>query len=230
VQAPETARHGRRWPLVVTFHGMKPFDGAYSQAREWQGEADRFGFIVVAPRLRAPDSMAQFPVRTIRPDFESDEEATLAILDHVFETTQADRRNVLATSWSSGGYLAHYMLNRHPERFTCLGVRQSNFSESILDAGIAARSCAHPILIVNTENDLAVCKRESTAAVDWYKKQGYRNVAWFRVKGLGHERTPEFAADFFARVAGASPDGPSAVLVRRQVIDGEPEGTTFCQR
>src|SRR4249920_1394796 len=31
------------WPLVVTFHGTKPFDDAHPQVREWQEEADRYG-------------------------------------------------------------------------------------------------------------------------------------------------------------------------------------------
>ena len=36
--APPGARGPRR-PVVVSFHGMKPFDNARSQAREWQQEA-----------------------------------------------------------------------------------------------------------------------------------------------------------------------------------------------
>ena len=44
----------RKHPLVMTFHGMKPFDNAHSQCREWQQEADRYGFVVCAPELRTP--------------------------------------------------------------------------------------------------------------------------------------------------------------------------------
>ncbi len=40
---------GERWPLVVTFHGLRPYDDANPQIREWQQEADRYNFIVIAP-------------------------------------------------------------------------------------------------------------------------------------------------------------------------------------
>lgn len=212
-------------PLVVTFHGMKPFDCARAQAREWEAEADGYGFIVIAPELQAMDVLGQFPVRRVDRALKSDEEATLAILEHVFATTPADRHNVLSTSWSSGGYMAHYMLNRHPDRFTCLVVRQSNFSSSILDSERTPQSRDHPILIVSTEYDFAICKRESNEAVDWYKQHTYRALSWLRLKALGHERTPEVAADFFACLAGVAPSRPSEVLARRQVLDGEVGGS-----
>jgi hypothetical protein len=210
--------------LVVTFHGMKPFDNARPQAREWQQEADRYGFVVVAPQLKAPHMFGQFPVRTISPAFKSDEEATLAILDHVFANTDADPSNVLSTSWSSGGYTAHYMLNRHPGRFTCLAVRQSNFSASVLDPEMTQRCRYHPVFIIRTQNDFGVCKRESIEAVKWYETHGYENVYWALIKDKGHERTPDLAAWFYGLVAGVRPSRAPVVLAQRQVIDGNAEG------
>lgn len=229
VHADAAARAARRWPLVVTFHGMKPFDNAQPQALEWESEADRYGFIVVAPELRAPDVLREFPVRNIHPAFREDERATLAVLDHVFATTSADPGAVLATSWSSGGYMAHYMMNRHPDRFTCLAVRQSNFSASVLDPTATRRAQYHPVLILNTQNDFAICKQESREAVEWYLSHGYKNVAWIHIKDKGHERTPDLAADFFARFAGVKPTSPPKVLVKRQAIDGNPEGLAFLE-
>ncbi len=224
VKSDADARRQRRWPLVMTFHGMKPFDTAPAQANEWQQEADRYGYVVVAPELRAPDVLRQFPVRTVSEAFKSDEVASLAILDRVLADTDADPSNVLATSWSSGGYMAHYMVNRHPTRFTCLAVRQSNFSKTILDTSRVSESRYHPILIVNTQNDFKVCQEESAEAVQWYENHGYQNMWWLKVSELGHERTPDMAADFFGRVAGVGPTGSSPVLAQRTVIDGNPEG------
>lgn len=224
IQMDQTARRNRRWPVVVTFHGMKPFDNAHPQAREWQQEADRYGYIVIAPELRAPDVLRQFPVRTVTSAFKSDELATLAILDHVFATTQADPSNVLSTSFSSGGYMAHYMVNQHPSRFTALVARQSNFSAAIMDPAQAPRSRYHPILITNTQKDFGVCLRESAEAIRWYESHAYSNVWWIKIKKLAHVRTPDIAADFFGRVAGVGPSRPSAVLAKRQIIDGNPAG------
>ena len=227
VDGAEPKRAARPLPLVVSFHGMKPFDCAHAQAREWQTEADRYGFIVIAPVLRAPDVLGQFPVRRLDRALERDEETTLAILDHVFETTPADPNYVLSTSWSSGGYMAHYMLNRHPRRFTCLAVRQSNFSAAVLDGQRTPASRGHPVLIVNTQNDFAICRRESKRAVKWYRQNGYRSLSWVTLRALGHERTPDVAADFLARVAGVHPRRSSEVLARRQAIDGQLQGNVF---
>ncbi len=224
--ASEAERATRSWPLVMTFHGMVPFDGAHAQAREWEAEADRYGFIVVAPQVRSLGVLSQFPLRTVHPAFKRDEEAMLAVLDHVQATTSADARHVLATSFSSGGYVAHYMLNRHPQRFSCLGVRQSNFSKTVLDASATADSRHHPVLIINTQNDFAICKRESEQAVQWYESHGYSNLSWYHIKKLGHERTPELAAAFFGKLAGVAPQAPSIALARHQVLIGAPQGMT----
>lgn len=227
VGSSEQELRDRRWPLVVTFHGMKPFDNARPQACEWQQEADRYGFIVVAPELRTFHLFGQFPLRTINADFESDERATLAILDHVLQTTRADERHVLSTSWSSGGYMAHYMLNHYPGRFSCLAVRQSNFSAGVLNPDLTKRSVYHPVLILYTQNDFGICQRESQEAVQWYTTHGYKNEYWFMIKDKGHERTPDLAAEFFARTAGVEANSPPSVLVSRQVIDGNAEGIAF---
>jgi poly(3-hydroxybutyrate) depolymerase len=224
LQMTEAARRDRRWPVVVTFHGMKPFDNAHPQAREWQQEADRYGYITIAPELRAPDVLRQFPVRTVTSAFKSDELATLAILDHVFATTDADPSNVLSTSFSSGGYMAHYMVNQHPSRFTALVARQSNFSATIMEPAKAPRSRYHPILITNTQKDFGVCLRESAEAIRWYESHGYSNVWWIKIKSLAHVRTPDIAADFFGRVAGVGPSRPSTALAKRELIDGNQAG------
>jgi len=191
----------RRWPVVVSFHGMKPFDRASSQAKEWQYEADNYGLIVICPELRTADLFMEFPLRRVHPCVKSDEQAILNIMEQVFRTTQADSTRVLATSWSSGGYIAHYMVNRHPSLFTCLAPRQSNFSAQILDSASIPYYQQMPIGIFFGENDIPVCRAESTDAVRWYKQQGFRFVDGRVVIGLGHERTPQTAAAFFARVS-----------------------------
>ncbi len=199
---------GRRWPLVVTFHGMRPWDDAGPQIREWQQEADRYGFIVIAPELQTCDSFMQYPLKD--PDLpyvQRDEKATLAIMDEVFRETRADPARVLATSWSSGGYMAHFMVNRHPERFSCLAVRQSNFSETMLNPAQVARYRQMRIGIFFGENDFKVCREESTRAVEWYRQYRFPVQAKY-VSGLGHERTPQTAAAFFAMSIGVCPKTP----------------------
>ncbi|MCC6418156.1 MAG: prolyl oligopeptidase family serine peptidase [Gemmataceae bacterium] len=198
----------QRWPLVVTFHGMRPWDDAQPQIREWQQEADRYNFIVISPDLRTCDSLMQYPLRDPNLWYvKKDEEGTLAIMDEVCRNTNADPTRVLATSWSSGGYLAHFMVNRHPERFSCLAVRQSNFSADLLNPNQVPRYRHMRIAIFFGENDFAPCRNESIEAVEWYRQYRF-NVQAKYVTGLGHERTPQTAAAFFAATHGSTPKTP----------------------
>jgi predicted esterase len=209
----------QRWPLVVTFHGMKPWDSANPQIREWEQEADRYGFVVIAPELRTCDSFMQFPLRDpTLPYVEKDERAVLMMMDEVFRTTNTDPARVLATSWSSGGYIAHFMVNRHPERFSCIAVRQSNFSEDLLNESQVPKYRNMRVGIFFGENDLPICREESIAAVEWYRHHHF-SVQAKLVSGLGHERTPQTAAAFFATGIGAVPNTPPDVarLVLRDI-------------
>jgi len=224
-EADPGQRADRKWPLVVTFHGMKPYDTALLQILEWQQEADRHGFIVVAPELLAFDFIiGEFPQQTINPLFKSDEQAVLAIMDHVAEMYPIDTERVLSTGFSSGGYMAHYMLNRHPDRFACLAVRQANFSAAVLDSSATAASLRHPVLIMNTELDVPVCVRESRDAIKWYESHGYKRLAWLKLPDLAHERTPDVAAEFFVRCAGIRWVDPSSKPIRREALDGNRAG------
>ncbi|HUN80625.1 MAG TPA: methyltransferase [Phycisphaerae bacterium] len=198
----------KRWPLVVTFHGTKPFDTSYSQIREWQQEADRYGFIVIAPDLRTPDVFMQFPLRDPKlPYLRHDDKAIMAMMDKVFAETRADPSRVLATGWSTGGYIAHYIVNRHPERFSCLAVRESPFSEGLLDPAQVSKYQNMKVAIYFGENDFPVCRTGSQAALEWYRAHGF-NVEAKIVQGAGHERIPDTVADFFAASIGVSPKSP----------------------
>ena len=212
---------GRRWPLVVTFHGMKPFDNANRQIREWQQEADRYGFVVLAPECESPDVLEEFPVKTVHPGVQYDEALTVAALDEVARRVDIDPASVLSTSWSSGGYLAHYLANRHPERFSCIAPRQSNFSADVLDPRQVPRYRDNKVGIFYTENDLNVCQRESQEAARWYSQHGF-DVTFAMFKDLGHERRPSAAAAFFAKTCGATARTPPTELAGMQVKHSPP--------
>lgn len=200
---------GRRWPVVVTLHGLRPYDNAAWQNKEWQEEADRYGMVIIAPDLNTCDSLTmQLPLRDSDLWYvQKDEQGILAVMDEVFRRTNADPQRVLITSFSSGGYLAHYMLNRHPERFTCLAVRGSNFSIDLLNSSQIPKYRDTPIGIFFGQNDLAICHDESMEAVEWYRRNRFPVEARI-VNGLGHERRPQLAAALFARTAGLTPRTP----------------------
>lgn len=218
---------GGRWPLVMTFHGLRPYDDANPQIREWQEEADRYGFIICAPELQTCDTLVIVPpLKTAdRPFVRRDDQAIIAIMDDICRRTQADPTRVLATSFSSGGYIAHYMVNRHPERFSCIAVRQSNFSSEMLDPRQVPKYRDMKIGIFFGEHDFAICRDESTEAVAWYRQHRFDVTAKY-VGGLGHERTPQTAAAYFARIIGVEPRTPPPLgtLVMHDVM---PMGASY---
>lgn len=207
---------GKNWPLVVTFHGMKPFDNANRQIREWQQEADRYGYVVIAPELASPDLLKEFPLKTISPSLKNDDRITIAAMDDVAKRVDLDPSHVLSTSWSSGGYVAHFMANRYPQRFSCIAPRQSNFSAAILDPDNVNLYRDNKVAIFYTENDFAVCQRESQEGAVWYSRHGF-DVKLAVFQDLGHERRPGASAAFFAKTCGAVAKTPPSEIARMQV-------------
>lgn len=204
------ATESGKWPLVVSFHGMKPFDNCLPQAQEWQEESDRYGFITIAPQLNSCDITMQFPLRDPNLWYvQNDVKRSYAIMQEVMREHPVDPNKVLSTSWSSGGYIAHLMVNRYPHLFSVLAVRQSNFQADLLDPKQIPKYRDMPITVFWTQNDFAICQSESREAVQWYRRHGFRNFTWGILGQLGHERTPHIAAAYFAMQYGLKPRTPS---------------------
>ncbi|MBN2559791.1 MAG: hypothetical protein JXQ75_02510 [Phycisphaerae bacterium] len=199
----------RRWPLVMTFHGMKPYDNALPQEREWEKEADVYGYIVCAPELATSDSFMQYPLTKEHGYVLKDKRNVIAIMDHVFATTLADPERVLSTSWSCGGYLAHYFPNRFPDRFSCIATRLSNFShELMIGDTVPLYKDKTPVALFIGDGDFPACKTESENAVAWYTARKFRVVRGKMIDRMGHRRIPQCAAAFFAEQLGIEPLHP----------------------
>lgn len=201
---------GRRlWPLVMTFHGMKPYDNARPQEREWEKEADIYGYIVCAPELHTSNSFMEYPLTKEHDYVLRDKQNVIAIMDQVFATTRADPKAVLSTSWSCGGYLAHYFVNRFPNRFSCLATRLSNFSAALLNESTVPLYRQTPIAIFIGDGDFPACMTESEEAVAWYKARDFSVVRGKMIDDMGHKRIPQTAAAFFAEQLGIKPLRPA---------------------
>jgi hypothetical protein len=116
--------------------------------------------------------------------------------------------------------MAHFMVNKYPERFTVIAVRQSNFSEDLLSSSQTGRYRNMPVAIFFGERDLPVCRKESLEAVNWYQRHHFAVQAKL-VSGLGHERTPQTAAAFFGLVIGEKPKSPPQLNLVMKDIPGE---------
>ncbi len=209
----------RRWPLVMTFHGMKPYDNAIPQEREWEKEADFYGYVICAPELETCDSFMEYPLTTDKHGYVlTDVKNTLAIMDHVFNTTRADPNRVLSTSWSCGGYLAHYFPNRFPNRFSCIATRLSNFCGELLRDDTVRLYREMPVALFIGDGDFAACKSESQMAVAWYTARNFDTVRGKMIDHMGHKRIPQTAAAFFAEQLNITPLHPiKAAQTVRQV-------------
>lgn len=215
----------RRWPLVVTFHGMKPYDSWDRQIHEWQEQADAYGFVVVAPWLQSCDSFMEFPLRKEHDYVLRDKQAVMAVLDHVLANTRADPKSVLSTSWSSGGFMAHYFPNRYPHRFTCVATRLSNFSPDIMIEETVPLYRSTPVALFIGESDFPACISQSQEAAAWYKARGFTRVESKMIDSMGHRRIPQTAAAFFARQVGVEPLNPEVAtrtLAEIRMHDWEP--------
>ncbi len=221
------------WPLVMTFHGMKPYDNALPQEREWEKEADIYGYVVCAPELNTSDSFMEYPLTREHSYVLRDKENVIAIMEHVFQTTNTDRKKVLATSWSCGGYLAHYFPNRFPDRFAAIAVRLSNFSAALLtDATVPLYKDRVPVAIFIGDGDFPACKTESQDAVAWYEARNFKTVRGKMIDNMGHSRIPQTAAAFFAEQIGLEPLHPedaARTVAQVQMTDYFPPPTLLAQ-
>ena len=215
----------KKWPLVMTFHGMKPYDNALPQEREWEREADTYGYIVCAPSLETCDSFMEYPLTREHSYVLRDRDRVMAIMDHVFATTKADPRAVLSTSWSCGGYLAHYFVNRYPGRFSCIATRLSNFAPEMLLEENVPKYKNMPVAIFIGDGDFPACKSESEEAVAWYMARGFPTVRGKMIDHIGHRRIPQTAAAFFAEqlnITPLHPDQAGQTVAQLQMTDFQP--------
>ena len=216
----------KRWPLVMTFHGMKPYDNALPQEREWEQQADIYGYIICAPQLETSDSFMEYPLTKEHSYVQRDKRNVIAVMDHVFATTMADPKRVLSTSWSCGGYLAHYFPNRFPDRFSCIATRLSNFSPKLmLEDTVPLYKDKVPVAVFIGDGDFPACKSESEEAVAWYSARHFRVVRGKMIDRMGHQRIPQTAAAFFAEQLKITPLRPvdaARTLAWVQMTDYQP--------
>lgn len=201
---PLNYNNERRYPLVVSLHGMKPYDYSHAHVRMWGALADKHGLIVLAPELVTSDSFGQFPLRHLGASENHDVQHVLACMDEVMADLEVDRSSVLLSSWSMGGYLAHFILGEYGGRFAAFAPLQSNFSIHVLNPAHTRQWAGRvPLFIFYGTGDFPAVTNESRDAIEWYRRLGYTVAT--KKESIGHQRHPELAAEFF-----------EAVLAKRQ--------------
>ncbi len=195
------------WPMVVTLHGTNPWDGQTRQILEWRDTAEKYGLIVVAPKLSSTQgSVPVVPsVSYASPKkLAKDEKAILAVIADVRRKWRIARRPagpngepgkelMLLTGFSSGGFPLFYVGLRHPEMFDMLIARDVNCTNELLE-GIELTDEAKrlPILIFWGKDELKAIREQSWATFRYLREHEAYGTERRSTKG-SHLRRPDIA-------------------------------------
>ena len=194
IYVPSTYRHDKPAPLIVTCHGTPPYDVAEHHIREWKKLGEINGCIIVAPQLVATDGLfGDGPVIGML----QDERYILSIISYLGYRYNIDKANIMLTGFSGGGFPTYWVGLRHPETFSVLAARNANFNRPNLDGWFTPRPTT-PLIIYWGANDPGVIRSQCEQAIEYLRGKGYKPVVR-ELPGVGHERHPEVAMDFFRR-------------------------------
>ncbi len=201
------------WPLVVTLHGTNPWDGQTRQILEWRDTAEKFGLIVVAPKLSSTQGLVPVvpSVSHASPKrLAKDEKAILAVMQDVRSKWRIARRPpdpngvagkelVLLTGFSSGGFPLFYTGLRHPEMFDMLIARDVNCTNELLEGiGLTDEAKRLPILIFWGQDDLKAIRDQSWATFRYLREHEAYGTERRIIKG-GHLRRYDVAWDEWSK-------------------------------
>lgn len=203
---PSTYDKNKTYPLVITLHGTNPWDDAWMQIREWKALAEEKQFIVVAPLLRHFSTEGILPVAigTRLSALEKDDRAIVAILNEVSHRYRVDKKRVLLTGFSAGGFPMYYTGLRHPEKFAALIARACNGDTRILErAGVTDKTKRIPVVIFYGKDDLGRIQKQSIESFQWFRRHGWNKHTskWKEIRG-GHLRRPETCYSYWAAYVG----------------------------
>ena len=195
IYVPSYYTKKRDWPLVITLHGSMLWDGPLRQSKEWKYYAEKHGLIVVAPSLCSAEGI--LPVLSWDEKLLRDERNVLAVLDEMCNKYRVDRRSVLLSGFSAGGYTMYYIGLRNPERFSMLISRAGNSSLKIFkNIEITKATRKLPIMLFWGKDDLPQIKRDGWKAFRWLRRHGMKKARMKKLQG-GHLRRPEAAYRFW---------------------------------
>jgi poly(3-hydroxybutyrate) depolymerase len=180
-------------PMVVALHGMGGDENSMfdSYGKELTKDAQGHGFIVVAPKGRAPASMYRG----------SAEQDVLDVMAEVERDYKVDKSRVYLMGHSMGGYGTWSIAIAHPELFAALGPISGGG-----DTAGMVKIKDIPQYVTHGDNDKTVNVNMSRSMVEAGKKAGAQ-ITYVEVPGGSHVSVaqPAFAPmlDFFAKQSKA---------------------------
>jgi len=196
---PSTYKPDRAWPLAVTLHGTHGWDGADPQIREWKRLAEDKGFLVAAPELKSVQGILPVVKGLWFKDLQDDERKVLAVIDAICDKYKVDRKTVLLTGFSAGGYPLYYIGLRNPQRFLMLIARACNSDIDLLESvKLTDETRKLPIVIYWGKDDLGPIQDQSWMAFRYLRERGFKLAEKEEFRG-GHLRKPDLAYDYWAK-------------------------------
>jgi poly(3-hydroxybutyrate) depolymerase len=198
---PSTYRRDEPAPLIVSCHGSDPFDVAAHQVGEWKMLAEVHGCLLVCPKLSGTDGILGTGAPNV---MLPDERRIMSAISHVQRRYNVDRENVMITGFSGGGFAVYFVGLRHPDVFTAAVSRSGNFNAQSIDGWYPAEARKMPVMVYYGQNDPAAIRAQSEQAVAYLRAKGFP-VETKVIPGIGHERRPEVAMDFWLRHWNGTP-------------------------
>ncbi len=195
IYVPSTYRHDRPCPLIISCHGTPPYDVAEHHIREWKMLAEMNGCIAVAPTLIGTDGLLGDGPRV---GMLADERYILSLISRLSYRYNIDRANIMITGFSGGGFPTYWVGLRHPDVFSVVVARSSNFNQPNMEGWFSRLARSTAIMVYYGENDPAAIRAQSQEAISYLRSHGF-TVATRVIPGIGHERRPEVAMDFFRK-------------------------------
>lgn len=184
-------------PLVMTLHGTPPWDTAILQICEWKALAEEKNFIVVAPLLCSTQGILPVSKEDRKKDILADDANILALRDSLCQEYNIDRKMILLTGFSAGGYPMFYSGLHHPDKFSMLISRACNNDPVTLE-GLDAEYNEKtkdkpriPVLFFVGKDDLQRIQDQTWMTYRWLRRHGWtrRNCTHKETQG-GHIRRP----------------------------------------
>jgi len=195
IYVPSTYHHGRPAPVIISCHGSPPFDVAEHHVREWKMIGEQNGCIVVAPVLAGTEGiLGDGPLVGMW----ENERRIMSIISLLCYRYNIDRANIMITGFSGGGFPTYWVGMRHPDVFSAVVARSTNFNSYNTDGWYPPEAKKTPIFVYYGENDPGAIIDQSRKAIKYLTERGFK-VESRILTGTGHERRPEIAMEFFSR-------------------------------
>lgn len=193
---PDTYDPAKPTPLVISCHGTAPFDVAAHHVREWKKLAEAHGCILVCPKMVSTDGI--LGVGSVN-KLLRDEQMILSIIGQLHYRYNIDRKNVLITGFSGGGFPVYFVGLRHPDIFAAIVPRNCNFNANAIDGWYPSEAKDIPIKVYYGSYDPGAIRGQSKRAIKYLRANRFRMLETEVIRGAGHERHPEVAMKFWLR-------------------------------